>query len=544
MLGALSALAVLLAIGAPAAMAQNFSTPVDLSATGSIAEYPQVAIGSDGATTVVWYRSNGTNTIIQAATRPAGSATFDTPADLSATGQNASQPQIAIGPDGATTIVWQRSNGTNNIIQTATRPAGSATFSTPADLSATGQNASIPRIAIGPDGATTIVWQRFNGSNTIIQTATRPAGSATFGTPADLSATGQDALSPQVAIGPDGATTVVWYRYNAFSIQVVQAATRPAGSATFGAAVDLSTGLGAIDPQIAVGPDGGTTVIWGHNNGTYDVVQAATRPAGSATFGTPDNISATGGNAEYPQVAVGPDGAPTIVWPRFVGSNSVIQASTGDPALVLLLLTVTRSGVGSGTVTSSPAGIECGATCSATVPIGSSVTLTAVPATGSAFFGWSGGCAGTTTTCTLQMTAATSVSAEFSLTSATTPTTAATTAPTVNVKKTTRTIGASAIMVTSSVVANQAGTITQRVVRRGGTAQTLCTTSRKVSKAGTYTLTCTLGRSVRNQLHTEAIRYTLVTTFTDRAGVQASTRSNGRLARIPIRPAPPEAVTG
>lgn len=111
-------------------------------------------------------------------------------------------------------------------------------------------------------------------------------------------------------------------------------------------------------------------------------------------------------------------------------------------------------------------------------------------------------------------------------------------------KKTTRTIGASAVMLTSSVVANQAGTNTQRVVRRGGTAQTLCSTSREVQKCGTYTLTCTMGRSARNQLLTEAIRYTLVTTFTDRAGSQVRTSTNGKLARIPIRPAPAEPVTG
>ena len=55
-------------------------------------------------------------------------------------------------------------------------------------------------------------------------------------------------------------------------------------------------------------------------------------------------------------------------------------------------LSVSKTGSGSGTV-SSPAGIDCGATCSATYDgCTTSVTLTADPATGSIFTGWSGAC--------------------------------------------------------------------------------------------------------------------------------------------------------
>ncbi|MBI5756212.1 MAG: SBBP repeat-containing protein, partial [Nitrospirae bacterium] len=53
-------------------------------------------------------------------------------------------------------------------------------------------------------------------------------------------------------------------------------------------------------------------------------------------------------------------------------------------------LSVSKSGTGSGTVTSSPAGISCGSDCSEAYTYGTSVTLTATPATGSVFAGWSG----------------------------------------------------------------------------------------------------------------------------------------------------------
>ncbi len=77
-------------------------------------------------------------------------------------------------------------------------------------------------------------------------------------------------------------------------------------------------------------------------------------------------------------------------------------------------LNVTKGGAGSGTVTSSPAGINCGSDCAETYVSGSFITLTASPDPGSIFTGWAGaGCYGTGA-CSLTMNAAKSVTAYFS----------------------------------------------------------------------------------------------------------------------------------
>ena len=75
-------------------------------------------------------------------------------------------------------------------------------------------------------------------------------------------------------------------------------------------------------------------------------------------------------------------------------------------------LTVTKAGTGSGTVSSNPAGINCGSTCSASYASGTAVTLSAAPASGATFAGWSGACTGTGS-CVVTMTAARSVTATF-----------------------------------------------------------------------------------------------------------------------------------
>lgn len=83
--------------------------------------------------------------------------------------------------------------------------------------------------------------------------------------------------------------------------------------------------------------------------------------------------------------------------------------------LLARTLTVAKGGTGSGNVSSSPAGIDCGPDCRQDYADGTSVTLTAAAAGGSTFAGWGGGgCSGTASTCTIaSLTAATTVTATF-----------------------------------------------------------------------------------------------------------------------------------
>ena len=75
-------------------------------------------------------------------------------------------------------------------------------------------------------------------------------------------------------------------------------------------------------------------------------------------------------------------------------------------------LTVTSAGSGSGTITSSPSGINCPGTCTAKFASGTQVTLTATPGTSYTFDGWSGACSGTAG-CTVTLTAAETATATF-----------------------------------------------------------------------------------------------------------------------------------
>jgi Carboxypeptidase regulatory-like domain/Divergent InlB B-repeat domain len=75
-------------------------------------------------------------------------------------------------------------------------------------------------------------------------------------------------------------------------------------------------------------------------------------------------------------------------------------------------VSVSKTGNGAGAVVSSPAGIDCGATCSDEFETRKTITLEAEPATDSDFAGWTGACSGTGP-CHVRLTAATSVAAIF-----------------------------------------------------------------------------------------------------------------------------------
>ena len=153
----------------------------------------------------------------------------------------------------------------------------------------------------------------------------------------------------------------------------------------------IGNGTGAITSSPA-GIDCGTTCSGSYNRNTP--VTLAASPATDSTF-------------------TGWTGACTGTATTCTVTLDQSQSVSADFALQQMSLTVAKTGNGTGAITSSPAGIDCGTTCSSTYNWNTPVTLTATPATDSTFQGWTGACTGTATTCTVILNQAQSVSADF-----------------------------------------------------------------------------------------------------------------------------------
>ena len=128
------------------------------------------------------------------------------------------------------------------------------------------------------------------------------------------------------------------------------------------------------------------------------------------------------GNRNYrlsptsPYVGAGSDG-------KDVGANiSAIEAAIAGISIPTLPVTVSVAKIGNGTgsVTSLPAGVSCGSLCTVNFESGSYIALSAIPAAGSVFTGWSGACVGTGT-CYVTVSQPTNVTATFDVPSTSTP---------------------------------------------------------------------------------------------------------------------------
>jgi streptogramin lyase len=154
------------------------------------------------------------------------------------------------------------------------------------------------------------------------------------------------------------------------------------------------TGSGTVtsDPP---GISCGATCLESYNPGAI-VTLTATAESGSTFAGWSGACSGTG------MCSVTMDDNKTVV-------------ATFNLQLPQYSLTITKSGTGSGTVTSTPPGINCGSTCQANFTTGTNVTLTALADAGSTFTEWSGGGCSGTGPCAINLSSDTTVFTYFVL---------------------------------------------------------------------------------------------------------------------------------
>ena len=197
----------------------------------------------------------------------------------------------------------------------------------------------------------------------------------------------------------DGSTYC--YRVRAYNATAYSDYSNTACGATaqaFGLSVVMNgTGSGVVisDPSAILC---GTTCSGTFASGTAVLLTAT--PATGSTFAGWSGGGCTG------------TGQCTVTVTSTTGVTATFNVAPVSSTQPSQPLTLTVGVSGKGKVTSTPAGINCGKTCSATYPSGTAVTLTATPGAGFFFRGWSGACTGTDS-CVVSMTTAQTVTATF-----------------------------------------------------------------------------------------------------------------------------------
>src|SRR5208283_2175282 len=196
--------------------------------------------------------------------------------------------------------------------------------------------------------------------------------------------------------------------YNSGSI-VTLTATANAGSTFTGWSGGVCTGTGLCSFNInsnqsvtaAFNTAASYTITASASSGG-SISPAGTVPANAGTspsFTVTPNSGYNIANVTVDNVSVGAVSSYSF---SSIAANHTIAASFSP---ITYTLATSTTGTGSGTVASNPSGTVFNS--------GTAVTLTATPAAGSSFAGWSGACSGTSSKCTVTMNANATATATF-----------------------------------------------------------------------------------------------------------------------------------
>jgi hypothetical protein len=325
------AFAVILVAASPAMADASWQPLGSLSAGTGPVDQPQVAVDPGGNTVFVWRRSDGTTNCsggpcLRIQTRSRSAAGVLSPIQtLSPSGQHGALPQVAVDSNGNAVFVWQRSDGTNLRIQTRVRSVA-GTLGPTLTLSAAGQSAEYPQVAVDTNGNAVFAWERFDGATERIQARTLSAA-GTRGSTQTLSAAGGDALYPQVEVDSNGNAVFAWERccYDGTNNERIQTRARSAAG-TLSSTQTLSVaGQTASSAHVSVDPKGNAVFAWVGFDGTAQRIQTRARSV-AGTLSSMQTLSDSGKNAFDPRVGVDLGGNAVFLWQRFDGILNRVQA--------------------------------------------------------------------------------------------------------------------------------------------------------------------------------------------------------------------------
>jgi uncharacterized delta-60 repeat protein len=402
------------------------------TAIGSDDEALALALQPDGKLVAAGYADVGGSQYAFALVRYNPDGSLDTSFNgtgkvTTAIGLSDAARALVLQPDGKLVVAGNSWDGSNNDFALVRyNPDGSLDTSfngTGKVTTAIGPGADIAyELALQPDGKLVVAGYSWNGANddlALVRYNTDGSLDTSFnGTGKVTTAIGtghDDAYA--LALQPDGRIVAAGRSHNGtrFVFALVRYNTDGSLDTSLKGTGKVTTAIGLGDEGVralALQPDGRLVAAgYGWNGSKYVVALARYKPDGTLDTGfngTGKVTTAVGSGGDVADaLALQPDGKLVAVGRSYNGTDR-------DLALVRYrgsTLTAAKTGSGSGSVASSPAGISCGSTCSApfaAVP----VTLTAKAAAGSRFAGWSGACSGTGT-CTLTMSGDRATTARF-----------------------------------------------------------------------------------------------------------------------------------
>jgi hypothetical protein len=291
----------------------TWNSPVTIS--GPTSSDPRVVIDSSGNSTAVWVEQSiyNTGTASQSGTTITGTGTTFTSSMVGGTitysnGIMAHITAFVNATSLTTTESLTVSNQAytiyyNGVVKASILPNGGS-WGSPIQLSTSGNNSITPKIGIDSNAIVSVVW----AENTIINYASY---NGVWSSVTALS-TGTGSSNPTIGVDTNGNVVVAWTK-SAKTETIV----KPISTGIWSSVTTFTT-TNSDNPSIAIG-GGVTTVVWHAKPSTQDQIIASTATTIGGAFSTPVNIIAvtgTGHMANYPKIVVDAFGNSIAVWYR------------------------------------------------------------------------------------------------------------------------------------------------------------------------------------------------------------------------------------
>lgn len=282
--------------------------PRTISPAGVSASSPRIASDGAGNVVTVWRELADETASIRAATRSAGGE-WSSSARISLPAAATEAPELAMDRLGNAVAVWHRSNGRDSVVQAAVRPVGGA-WSAPQDLSPAGEVAFNADVAVEAARAT-VVWAAMRDFRSVVRSSARAISGAW--SPAETASDSiSNAYAPQVAMDDHGNAVASWQWWDGAYL-VIQAALRPLAGPWAAPETLSGTGRDASRPRLAMGAEGNLVVGWLRFDGSWTLGQVAYRPAGGR-WEPPHNLSERSGRTHALQLALNRRGDAIVLW--------------------------------------------------------------------------------------------------------------------------------------------------------------------------------------------------------------------------------------
>jgi len=294
----------------------TWSSPVNVSNNAGVSLSPAVAVDTTGTLHAVWYDNSISGNLDIFYARKEPNQSWSAPVRIANTPGNSYWPAIAIDPAGNVHVAWE-DGGTGRDILYAMKPAGSAAWTAPVNLSNSPGTARFAALTTDSAGNVHAVWNDDTPGNAEIYYAMRPQEAITWTTPAIVASTPGTSWAPAIAAGVTGTLHIAWHDFTP-GVTEIYYATKLGPAEPWSDPIDVSRTTGvSYSPALAVDSSGTVHLVWQDAivtgvNIPFEILYAQKPPGGGWT--TSVNLSRGSGSAEMPALAVGPKDALHVAW--------------------------------------------------------------------------------------------------------------------------------------------------------------------------------------------------------------------------------------